>query len=212
MTGAVEGWEYGYAPAAGADALVLLMLHGTGGDERRALALGRALAPRGAAVLAPRGRVSERGMARYFSRTPEDPFRYPDFDERIDELAGFVRAALAAHDLAGLPVYGVGASNGANAATGLIIRHPGLLAGAVLLRGLLPAPVPPGRDLSGVAVLSASGRRDGMVPATMTADLVRELRTHGAEVTVHQSPGGHGLDDGDLEAAARWLAARARAA
>ena len=65
------------------------MLHGTGGDEREMLAFGRSLLP-GAPVLAPRGRIREGGAARFFSRTPQDPFRFPDLPERIDELAAFV--------------------------------------------------------------------------------------------------------------------------
>ncbi|MGE3141599.1 MAG: alpha/beta hydrolase, partial [Thermoleophilia bacterium] len=129
MSGA--GWTY--AAEEGGAGPALLMLHGTGGDERDMVGLGRALAP-GAPLLAPRGPVSEGGMARFFSRTPEDPFRFPDFAPRIDDLAAFVREAVTAHGLEGRPLYAVGYSNGANAAVGLMLRHPGLLAGAVLLR------------------------------------------------------------------------------
>jgi predicted esterase len=203
---ATRGWRHAAAPGDGAAGPALLMLHGTGGDEREMLSLGRAIAP-GAALLAPRGRVSEGGMARYFSRLASDPFVFPDLDERTDELAAFVRAARAEHALDDAPLVAVGYSNGANAATSLMLRHPGLLAGAALLRGLLPAAPPDGLDLSGTRVLVAAGRADQMVPARMAERLVEALRGHGAEVDERWSAGGHGLGTQDLEAVAHWLGA-----
>jgi predicted esterase len=196
------GWQYEYAP--GDDGPVLLMLHGTGGDEREMIALGRSLAP-GAALIAPRGPVSEGGMARFFSREPSDPFRFPDLLERTQELADFVEAALAAHDLTGRPVVAVGYSNGANVAASLLLHHPGVLSGAALLRPLLPADAPDGLDLSGVRVLVAAGRQDTLIPPAAVEALLTALRTHGADVTERWAPGGHGLTQEDLAAVAAWL-------
>ena len=101
----VAAWSHRAAPGDGS-LPALLLLHGTGGDEREMIHLGRSLAP-GAALIAPRGRVSEGGMARFFSRTPEDPFRFPDLEERIDELAAFVRAALLEYGLGTSRLYAV---------------------------------------------------------------------------------------------------------
>jgi len=203
---AVAEWRYIADPGETATGPVLLMLHGTGGDEREMLALGRSLAP-GAPVLAPRGRVSEGGAARYFSRTPQDPFTFPDLAERIDELAGFVPEALAAHGLDGRPLVAVGYSNGANAAAALMLRHPGLLAGGALLRPMLPAPAPEGLDLRGTRVLLAGGRADTMIPEPRVLGLADALRAAGADVTEHWSDAGHGLTQGDLAATEAFLAA-----
>lgn len=197
------GWRYEYAP--GDEGPVLLMLHGTGGGEREMIALGRRLASR-APLIAPRGRVSEGGMARFFTREPSDPFRFPDLRERTQELAAFVDEALASRDLTGRPVVAVGYSNGANVATSLLLHHPGVLAGAALLRGLLPAAPPDGLDLSGVRVLVAAGREDTLIPPVAAERLLTALRAHGADVTERWAPGGHGLTEGDLAAVASWLA------
>ena len=199
------GWRYEFA--AGGGGPVLLMLHGTGGDEREMIALGRELAP-GAPLIAPRGRVSENGMARFFRREPSDPFSFPDLRERTRELAGFVGETLAARDLAGRPVVAVGYSNGANAATSLLLHHPGVLSGAALLRGLLPAPAPGDLDLSGVRVLVAAGREDPIVPRAAVERLLTALGAHGADVTERWAPGGHGLTREDLAAVAAWLGAQ----
>lgn len=198
------GWRH---EAASGDAALpaLLLLHGTGGDEHEMIHLGRSLAP-GAALVAPRGRVSEGGLARFFSRVPDDPFRFPDLEERIDELAAFVRATLLEYDLGGRRLYAVGYSNGANAATALMIRHPGLLHGAVLLRGLLPLPAPEDLHMDDVRVLIAAGEGDTMIPGSMVQTLAATLRRRGADVTEHWSPRGHGLGQDDLDAASAWLA------
>ena len=198
-----SAWRYEYAP--GDDGPVLLMLHGTGGDEREMIALGRSLAAR-APLIAPRGRVSEGGMARFFTRAPSDPFRFPDLVERTRELAGFVDEARTARGLSGRPVVAVGYSNGANVATSLLLRHPGVLSGAALLRGLLPAAPPEGLDLSGVRVLVAAGREDALIPPAAAERLLTALRAHGADVTERWAPGGHGLTREDLAAVAAWLA------
>lgn len=200
----VAGWIHEVEPGDGG-LPALLMLHGTGGDEREMIHLGRSLVP-GAALVAPRGRVSEGGMARFFSRAPEDPFRFPDLPERIDELASFVRAALLEYGLGGRRLYAVGYSNGANAATALLLRHPGLLHGAVLLRGLLPAAAPDDLHMGDVRVLIAAGEVDAMIPPGRARELAATLRGRGADVTEHWSARGHGLGQDDLDAAAAWLA------
>ena len=197
------GWRYEYAP--GDDGPVLLMLHGTGGDEHEMIAFGRSLAP-GAALIAPRGRVSEGGMARFFTREPSDPFRFPDLRERTRELADFVDEALAAHDLTGRPVVAVGYSNGANVAGSLLLHHPGVLSGAALLRGLLPAAR--SRRSRSLRRARAGGRRAAGRPDPPGGrrGLLTTLRAHGADVTERWAPGGHGLTQEDLAAVAAWLA------
>src|ERR687889_462287 len=67
----------------------LLLLHGTGGDEADLLPLGRSIAP-GAPLLSVRGKVSERGMPRFFRRLAEGVFDEADLVHRAHELADFI--------------------------------------------------------------------------------------------------------------------------
>lgn len=61
------GFIHRFEAGASQGAPVLLLLHGTGGDENDLLPLGGMLLP-GAALLAPRGKVLENGMPRFFRR------------------------------------------------------------------------------------------------------------------------------------------------
>ena len=61
------GFIHNYVPATDRARPPLLLLHGTGGDENDLLPFGERLAP-GAALLSPRGKVSEHGAARFFRR------------------------------------------------------------------------------------------------------------------------------------------------
>ena len=109
------------------DGPVLLLLHGTGGDENDLLDLGRSLLP-GAALLSPRGKVLENGMPRFFRRLAEGVFDEADLIQRTHELADFVDAALAEYHLQGRRVVAVGYSNGANIAASILLLRPSTLA------------------------------------------------------------------------------------
>jgi phospholipase/carboxylesterase len=196
-----------FVPGRTADAPVLLLLHGTGGDETELLPLGETLAP-GAARLSPRGKVFEHGMPRFFRRLAEGVFDVPDLIERTRELAEFVRAAAVEYTFDPAAVFAIGYSNGANIAASLLLLHPGVLRGAVLFRPMVPL-VPESRpQLEGIPVFVAAGRHDPIVPSAQTRQLIDLLENAGAEVTVHVGPGGHTLTEGDVAAAREWLAPR----
>lgn len=176
--------------AAGAP---LLLLHGTGGDERDLLPLRDHLSP-GAAVLSVRGTVLENGMTRFFRRLREGVFDEDDLRRRADDLAEFVRAAGAAYGIDPGSLVAVGFSNGANIASAMLLRRPGLVRAAVLLAAMPPFAEPPDVDLPGTLVVVSNGRRDPMVPTAMTRRLVDDLRGRGAEVVEEHHPGGHRID------------------
>ena len=191
------------SPRRIADAPPLLLLHGTGGDENDLLALGRAVAP-GSALLSPRGKVLENGMPRFFRRLAEGVFDEDDVRRRADELADFVAEARAAYGLAA-PI-AVGFSNGANIAAALLLLRPDALAGAVLLRAMVPlAQAAAGRPRrqAGADPLRR-GRPDR--PGRERRPPRAQLAAAGASVTHRTLPAGHGLSQADVTLAKAWLA------
>ncbi|RYE33705.1 MAG: alpha/beta hydrolase [Hyphomicrobiales bacterium] len=181
----------------------LLLLHGTGGDERDLLSLGRTMAP-GASLLSPRGRVLEGAAPRFFRRLAEGVFDEADLKRRTDELAEFILWARERHGLAA-PI-ALGFSNGANVAAALLLQRPEILAGAALLRAMTPFAEPPAADLTGKPVLILSGALDPIVPKANAEALAGQLGASGAVVEHRTLPAGHGLGQADLGLLGDWLA------
>ncbi|WP_066735041.1 MULTISPECIES: alpha/beta hydrolase [Hyphomicrobiales] len=203
-TTATTDFVHIYEPGSDAARSPLLLLHGTGGDERDLLGLGRAVAP-GATLLSPRGKVLEGPMPRFFRRLSEGVFDEDDLHRRAHELADFVETARERYGLA-QPV-ALGFSNGANIAASLLLLRPQVLAGAALLRAMSPFAEPPEADLSGKRVLILSGAMDPIVPAADVGRLARTLSDNGASVDHRTLPAGHGLSQADINLLAGWFAA-----
>jgi phospholipase/carboxylesterase len=184
----------------------VLLLHGTGGNEDDLIPLGESLAP-GASLLSPRGKVLENGMPRFFRRLAEGVFDLDDLRLRTAELADFIGAATLAYSLGDTAPIAVGFSNGANIAAALLLLSPASLSGAVLLRPMVPLIPEPLPRLEGIPVLIAAGRQDPIVPRDHPRALADLLGSAGADVTLHESHGGHGLTREDLDVAGRWMQA-----
>lgn len=191
-----------FAPARDAARPPLLLLHGTGGDENALLPLAEIVAP-DAAHLSPRGKVLEGGAPRFFRRLAEGVFDEDDVRRRAGELADFVAQARAAYGLAA-PV-ALGFSNGANIAAAMLELRPEALAGAVLLRAMVPLQRPPAVDLTGKNVLILSGEFDPIVPRDNAETLARTLAAAGADVDHRILPAGHALSQADVTLTKTWL-------
>ena len=186
----------------------LFLLHGTGGDENDLIPLAARIAP-GVAILSPRGKVLEHGMPRFFRRTGEGIWDVDDLKRRTVELADFLKRARAAYGIE-KPV-ALGYSNGANIAWSLLLAEPGALAGAVLMRAMLPFDPRPLPDLTGVPVLMLAGAHDELIPLEQAGLLAALLGEAGADVSYEVVQAGHGLTPTDLQLAAQWLAAHGAA-
>lgn len=193
-----------FNPGADPAAPPLLMLHGTGGDERDLLDLGHAISP-GSALLSPRGKVSERGAPRFFRRHAEGLLDEDDLRARTEELADWIAAQTEAHGLE--PPIAVGFSNGANIAASLLLLRPEVLSGAILMRAMAPYAAPPASPPGVPPALILSGLADPIAPEETAARLETMLRAAGAEVVRRKIPAGHGLTQADLTAARDWIAA-----
>ena len=196
------GFIHRFIPATQPKRPPLLLLHGTGGDENDLIPLGAQLSP-GAALLSPRGKVLENGMPRFFRRLAEGVFDLADLKARTAELRDFIAAARKTYGI-GAPV-AVGFSNGANIAASLLLTRPGTLAGAVLLRAMLPFEPQAPPDLAGKPILLLSASNDAMIPAASSQRLATVLQAAGADLVYKALPTGHNLTQNDLVIAAHWL-------
>ena len=183
----------------------LLLLHGTGGDETDLLGIGGAVLP-GAGLLSPRGPVLENGMPRFFRRFAEGVFDVEDVKRRAAELGDFVTEKAREHAFDADRVMAFGYSNGANIAAAMLLTGAAAFPRSVLVRAMTPLEPERPPDLTGTEVLLAAGLYDPIANAEQTSHLGELLESAGAKVTGHAERAGHQMTQGDIEAAARWLA------
>src|SRR6266516_5232029 len=159
------GLDFIHEFVPGSSKRALLLLHGTGGNERDLIPLGRELAPN-AALLSPRGKILENGMPRFFRRLAEGVFDTEDLKKRTNELADFVAAAAKHYKLAVDQIVAVGYSNGANIVASILLLRPEILHAAILFRAMVPLVPYNLPDLSSVRVWIGAGDQDPIIPAS----------------------------------------------
>ncbi|MGK2934600.1 MAG: alpha/beta hydrolase [Gemmatimonadaceae bacterium] len=200
------GFIHRFVPApSGSQETVLLLLHGTGGNEDDLLDLGRDLAP-DTAFLSPRGKVLENGAPRFFRRLAEGVFDLEDVRLRAGGLAAFIKCARTEYGLENSKVVAVGYSNGANIAAVTMLLHPGHVQAAALLRAMVVLEPSQAPDLTGAPIFISAGKMDPIVPASHVARLADIFRGAGAEVELKQQQASHGLVQSDIFDCRDWLA------
>ena len=182
----------------------LLLLHGTGGNERDLIPLGRGLDPN-ASLLSPRGKVLESGMPRFFRRLAEGVFDLEDLRKRTQELADFVTSAAHHYEIDDKKIVAVGYSNGANIAASMLLLRPEVLSAAILFRAMVPLVPEKQPDLSAARVLISEGDHDPIVSAAEAGRLAGLFRNAGAEVTIRFFQSGHELTSEDVDFARQYL-------
>lgn len=182
---------------------VLLLLHGTGGDEHSLLALAEIIDPE-ASVLSVRGNVLEHGMPRFFRRVAEGVFDMEDLAVRTNELNNFLNDKSEEHGFDRNNIIAIGYSNGANIAANLLFSYENVLKGAILHH-----PMVPNRDVTlpnqqGTEVFIAAGVNDPICPQHEAIDLQQFLTDAGANVTLEWETNGHQLTMTEVQKAKIW--------
>jgi phospholipase/carboxylesterase len=188
----------------GDSARTLLLLHGTGGNERDLIPLGRELDPN-ASLLSPRGKVLENGMPRFFRRLTEGVFDLQDLQKRTHDLSDFVISAAKHYEINSSQIVAVGYSNGANIAASMLLLRPEILSAAILFRAMVPLIPERYPDLSSKSVFIGGGSFDPIISTSNTKELVELLRAAGADVTVRFFQSGHELTSDDVDLARELL-------
>ena len=200
--------QHEYQLIVGVDSMrpPLILLHGSGGNERDMVPLAAELSPRSTAI-AVRGAIPwEEGYA-FFRRFADRSMDENSILTQAPVLAEFMADVRVEHSLRERPIL-VGFSNGAIMAAALISMYPDLAAGAVLLRPLSPFVTPASTRLPGTPVLIIDGSKDDRRTPDDGRRLAEQMREAGAAVTHHQLAAEHAMTEADCALAREWLEAR----
>ena len=181
------------------------MLHGTGGNEEDLIPLAYELDKK-AAILSPRGKVLENGIApRFFRRLAEGVFDLEDLKFRTNELADFVIDASKTYNFDLHHIIAVGYSNGANIAASMLLLRPEILSSAILFRAMVPLVPQTLPDLTRKHIFMSSGLYDPIVSKQEAEKLFGLFKDAGANVSVSWQDSGHELTMEDIQKAKEWL-------
>lgn len=184
------------------DGSVIVLLHGTGGNESDLMPLAARINPR-ATLLGVRGRSTEEGINRWFRRFDAMTYDQEDIRGEAEAFAGFVQGAITGYGLDPARMTFLGYSNGANLLGAVLELGLGAVRSAILLRGLQVLENPPASDMAGVRVLMLTGDRDPY--GRLAPPLEAALRAGGADLTAKLLRAGHELTGEDIQAAKDWL-------
>ncbi|QBK25790.1 alpha/beta hydrolase [Ureibacillus thermophilus] len=185
------------------DKPVLLLLHGTGGDENSLLPLAEMIDPE-SAVLSVRGNVLENGMPRFFRRLAEGVFDEEDLIYRTQEFHRFLDDAAKEYQFDRNNIVAIGYSNGANIAASLLFLMNDSLKGAILHHPMVPIRGIPLPNLTGTDVFIGAGTNDPICPQQESVELQELLEGAGASVVIHWESYGHQLTITEVEKAKEW--------
>lgn len=184
---------------------VLLLLHGTGGNEHSLLSLAEIIDP-DASILSLRGNVLENGMPRFFRRLAEGVFDEEDLVFRTEELYHFLQTAATTYNFNRNNVVAIGYSNGANIAASLLFHYHDALKAAILHHPMVPLRNKTLPNLTELPVFIGAGTNDPICTRQETEELEQLLISAGAKVTLYWENHGHQLTQTEVQAAKSWYA------
>lgn len=184
------------------NALVIL-LHGSGGNEKSLVPLARKIWP-DATLLGIRGRVVQDGGTRWYKRISAVKFDQDDVKFEADAFSRFLGKLSEQKSLDLSKAVFVGYSNGANLLAASMMMHPDMVKQAVLMRSMPVLDQMPKADLSKTRVLTITGDKDKLY-APFASELSAALKMRGAMLDAKIIDAGHMLNETDAGIIKKWI-------
>lgn len=183
---------------------VLILLHGTGGDETSLLEVGN-LIDLDATKIGIRGNVLENGSPRYFKRLTEGVFDEVDLAKQSEQLHETINELMSEHSLLDEEIVLVGYSNGANIATRLLLDYPDSYQKGILFHPMYPVEIKEIQPLEQTDIFASFGKADPIVSMSESYRVSEIFNSRKASMTEIWSIS-HQLTYEEIETASQWLA------
>lgn len=182
----------------------LILLHGTGGDEKSLLSIGSFLAPE-ATVLSFAGPVKEEGMRRFFKRHGLNQFDLDSLEENTDLLLAEIVRIAAEKKIPLEDWVLVGYSNGANIAAHLLLERATPFKKAILFHPMSLKRHTQKFLLTEKKIWLSKGAADPIVSSESYQELVTVFQKRQGRVREFLTPTGHEITYEELVSAKDWL-------
>lgn len=176
---------------------VIILLHGTGGNEHDLLTLSNYI-DQDATKIGIRGRILESGMPRYFKRLSPGIFDTENLIEETHWLKKTIESLCDQYELNDKKLHVLGYSNGANIASSLNFHYPQLFLTSLLFHPMLPFETFDYPPLKHQNIFIAAGKNDPIVPHDQTLELASTYQKFGANVEVFWSYSGHQITQASI--------------
>lgn len=197
--------HYVYKSSGNPDAVTLLLLHGTGGNEHDLLPIANYFG-KDINILSLRGNTNENGMPRFFKRLGMGVFDEKDLEFRTHEMVAFIKEVAEKEKFDATKIIALGYSNGANIAGATLFLYPNFLAGVILFRPMLPFQ---NKEIqlneTKTPVFLSSGKNDGMVSELEIENYVATLKLGGFDTQNFMLNTGHNLTQEDIDLSVKWF-------
>jgi phospholipase/carboxylesterase len=183
---------------------LIILLHGTGGDENSLLGIGKMINSE-ASLLGLRGNVNENGMNRFFKRIKPGVF---DLDNLILEthlIKSFLDDFLAKKGFDYSNTIIIGYSNGANLIASLVFHYGALFKGVALLHPMVPIRKFAVKDQKNQNIFISASTSDRIVNAEEPIVLSEMFEKANAEVKLIWYKYGHDISEEELSDLSNWV-------
>lgn len=175
---------------------VIILLHGTGGNENDLVNLSRYIDPH-ATLIGIRGSVEENGMLRYFKRYPDGSFDLKDLAKQTNELYHGIQELLVYYGKEEANTSILGYSNGANIAINIFKEFETDFKHAMLFHPSSARENIPLKDQKNLTVFATSGLNDPFITPQQFDKLAKNFTSFTHE-------GGHQLIQDEIIQAKSW--------
>ncbi len=182
---------------------VVILLHGSGGDETTLFPFARPIWPK-ATLIGIRGRIVQNGETRWFKKITPTKFDEKDASSEADAFVKFMGNLAEDHHFDLSRATFVGYSNGANLLAVIMMRHPGFARRAILMRSMPVIDNMGKDDLSKNRILIISGKNDALYSPFAPA-LLSVFKKNGAKVDAAMVDSDHMIGEADRDVIVKWI-------
>ena len=182
---------------------VVILLHGSGGDETTLFPFARPIWPK-ATLIGIRGRIVQNGETRWFKKITPTKFDEKDASSEADAFVKFMGNLAEDHHFDLSRATFVGYSNGANLLAVIMMRHPGFARRAILMRSMPVIGNMGKEDLSKNRILIISGKNDALYSPFAPA-LLSVFKKNGAKVDAAMVDSDHMIGEADRDVIVKWM-------